>query len=248
MLNRKTSLERHCERARGLRARSFNSNGAIDMKVAKSARCGVTVVHVAPPINACDALGWLRYACHLKDNWHCPGGLDYDKFFHEFVLAVVPDGWIKPGYGPTAQGKQRKDIGKGHGAFLDMYTAGVFDSLAGARAAKGKEIRFDRAVVDRFFCASIGAITSNDSRFFQDFWQAVEYWRKCLEIPEPLLTVANRKHVFMILTTLLEDGSFTFRVSQLRKLVNVKFKKNLTDKNVDKVVRRLGIRKPSSGT
>ena len=54
------------------------------------------------------------------------------------MLAVVPDGWIKPGYGPTAQGKQRKDIGKGHVAFLDMYTAGVFDSLAEARARKDK--------------------------------------------------------------------------------------------------------------
>jgi hypothetical protein len=184
----------------------------------------------------------------LKDNWQCPGGLDYEKFSHEFVLAVVPDGWIKPGYGPTAQGKQRKDIGKGHAAFLEMYTAGVFDSLAGAQTRKGKEIQFDRAVVDRFFRASIGAIASNDSRFFKDFWQAVEYWRKCLEIREPLLMAAKRNHVFMILTTLLEDGSPTFTVSQLRNLVNVKFKTTLTAKNVDKVVRRLGIRKPSSGT
>jgi hypothetical protein len=131
------------------------------MKVAESApRCGMTVVHVAPPINACDALGWFRYACHLKDNWQCPGGLDYEKFSSEFVLAVVPDGWIKPGYGPTAQGKQRKDIGKGHVAFLDLYTAGVFDSLVEARARKDKEIRFDRAVVDHFFRVSIGAIES----------------------------------------------------------------------------------------
>ena len=52
----------------------------------------------------------------------------------------------------------------------------------------------------------------------------------------------------MILTTLLEDGSPTFTVSQLRKLVNVKFKTTLTAKDVGKVVRRLGIRKPSSGT
>jgi hypothetical protein len=219
------------------------------MKVAESApRCGMTVVHVAPPINACDALGWFRYACHLKDNWQCPGGLDYEKFSSEFVLAVVPDGWIKPGYGPTAQGKQRKDIGKGHVAFLDLYTAGVFDSLVEARARKDKEIRFDRAVVDHFFRVSIGAIESNDSRFFKDFWQAVEHWRNCLEIGQPLLMAEKRNHVFMILTTLLEDGSPTFTVSQLRKLVNVKFNKNLTVKNVDKVVRRLGIRKPSSGT
>jgi hypothetical protein len=205
------------------------------MKVAKSAR----VVHVAPPINACDALGWFRYACHVKKNWQCPGGLDCEKFFHEFVLAVIPDGWIKPGYGPTAQGKQRKDIGKGHAAFLNMYIAGVFDS---------KEIRFNRTVVDYFFRVSIDAIASNDSRFFPDFWQAVEHWRKCLEVDQPLLQSDKRNHVFMILTTLLEDGSPTFTVSQLRDLVNVKFKTTLTMKNVDKVVRRLGIRKPSSGT
>jgi hypothetical protein len=218
------------------------------MKVAKSARRGMTDVHVAPPINACDALGWFRYACHLKDNWQCPGGLDYEKFSHEFVLAVVPDGWIKPGYGPTAQGKQRKDIGKGHVAFLNLYTAGVFDSLAGARTTKVKEIRFDRAVVDYFFCASIGAIASNDSRFFKDFWQAAEHWRWCLEVRQSLLMAEKRNHVFMILTTLLEDGSPTFTVSQLRNLVNVKFKTTLTVKNVDKVVRRLGIKKPPSGT
>jgi hypothetical protein len=208
----------------------------------------MTLAHVAPPINPSDALGWFRYARHLKDNWQRPGGLDYEKFFHEFVLAVVPDGWIKPGYGPTAQGKQRKDIGKGHAAFLDAYTAGVFDSLAQARAKKGKKARFDRAVVDYFFRASIGAITSNDSKFFPDFWQAVEHWRNCLENREPLLMAANRRNVFMILTTLLEDGSPRFTVSQLRNLVNVKFKRTLTIKDVNKVVKRLGIRKPSSGT
>jgi hypothetical protein len=205
----------------------------------------MTLAHVAPPIKPCDALGWFRYARHLKDNWQCPGGLDYEKFFHEFVLAVVPDGWIKPGYGPTAQGKQRKDIGKGHAAFLNMYIAGVLDSLAQARAKKGKKARFDRAVVDYFFRASIGAITSNDSKFFPDFWQAVEHWRNCLKNGEPLLMAAVRRNVFMILTTLLEDGSPRFTVSQLRNLVNAKFKTTLTVKDVDKVVTRLGIRKPS---
>ena len=208
----------------------------------------MTLAHVAPPIKPSDALGWFRYARHLKDNWQRPGGLDYEKFVHEFVLAVVPDGWIKPGYGPAAQGKQRKDIGKGHAAFLDMYTAGVFDSLAQAGARKGKKVQFSRAVVDYFFCASIGAIASNDSKFFPDFWQAVECWRNCLENGEPLLMAANRRNVFMILTTLLEDGSPTFRVSQLRNLVNLKFKTTLTVKDVDKVVRRLRIRKPSFGT
>ena len=98
----------------------------------------MTLAPVAPPIKVGDALGWFRYICHLKDNWQCPGGLDYEKFSSELVLAVVPDGWIKLGYGPTAQGKQRKDIGRGHVAFLDMYTAGVFDSLAEARARKSK--------------------------------------------------------------------------------------------------------------
>ena len=215
---------------------------------AENAGGSMTLAHVAPPVKVCDALGWFRYVRHLKDNWQCPGGLDYERFSSEFVLAVVPDGWIKPGYGPTAQGKQRKDIGKGHVAFLDMYTAGVFDSLAEARARKGKKIRFDRAVVDHFFRVSIGAIASNDSRFFPDFWQAVEHWRNCLENGEPLLMAANRRNVFMILTTLLEDGSPTFTVSQLRKLVNLKFKTTLTAKDVGKVVRRLGIRKPSSGT
>ncbi|PYI58491.1 MAG: hypothetical protein DMC59_08365 [Verrucomicrobia bacterium] len=68
------------------------------------------------------------------------------------------------------------------------------------------------------------------------------------ESGEPLLMAANRRNVFMILTTLLEDGSPTFTVSQLRKLVNLKFKTTLTAKDVGKVVRRLGIRKPSSGT
>jgi hypothetical protein len=208
----------------------------------------MTPANVAPPIKVSDALGWLRYSRHLKDNWQDPGGLDYEKFSHEFVLAVVPDGWIKPGYGPTAQGKQRKDIGKGHVAFLNMYIAGVFDLLAQARATKVKEVRFDRAVADHFFLASIGAIASNDSKFFPDFWQAVEHWRNCVENGERLLMAANRRNVFMILTTLLEDGSPTFTVSQLRKLVNVKFKTTLTAKDVGKVVRRLGIRKPSSGT
>jgi hypothetical protein len=208
----------------------------------------MTLAHVAPPIKPWDALGWFRYARHLKDNWQCPGGLDYERFFSEFVLAVVPDGWIKTGYGPTAQGKQRKDIGKGHVAFLDMYTAGVFDSLAQALARKDKEIRFDRAVVDYFFRVSIDAITSNDSRFFPDFWQAVEHWRNCLETGECLLMAANRRNVFMILTTLLENGSPTFTVGQLRKLVNVKLKTSLTAKDIDKVVKRFGTRKPSSGT
>jgi len=51
----------------------------------------MTGAHLAPPIKPWDALGLFRYARHLKDNWQCPGGLDYERFSSEFVLAVVPD-------------------------------------------------------------------------------------------------------------------------------------------------------------
>jgi hypothetical protein len=53
------------------------------------------------PIAARDARGWLQFLRKRKRHWNCPGGFSYDTFLHQFVLSVVPDGWIKPGYGPT---------------------------------------------------------------------------------------------------------------------------------------------------
>ena len=102
------------------------------------------------------------------------------------MLSVVPDGWIKSGYGPTAQGKRRQDIGKGHAAFLRM--SDLFDSLAGlAVTGNGNKIQISRNVADYFFKESINAILSDDARFFIDFWEAVQHWRDCVKTGAPLL-------------------------------------------------------------
>lgn len=192
-----------------------------------------------PPTDSWDAEGWLRFLKSQTDDWNSPGGLSYETCWDRLILSVVPDGWIKPGYGPTAKGKERKDIGKGHATFLAMYRSGAFNPLA---IAKNGEVTFDREIVDYFFRRSVDAITEPDPRFFPDFWQAVEDWRECVEINQPLLKAANRNHEFMVLTALLEDGSPTFTVKRLRELVARRFKVDLSWKAVNRVKNRLAIR------
>jgi hypothetical protein len=216
---------------------------------------------VKPPTDPWDAQGWWSYLRDWKDDWPSPGGLDYDAFLHRFILAVVPDGWIKPGYGPMAQGRQRQDIGKGHAAFLNMSP--LFNSLPGllltgngqeieiqiprgSSRRKAGEIRLLRVLSDYFFRESIKAIVSDDAKFFPDFWQAVTYWRKCVKTGEPLLKAKKRRVEFMILTTALEDGEACYAVKQLRKVVLKRFPDESPKpawKDIDKVVTRLGIKK-----
>jgi hypothetical protein len=202
---------------------------------------------VKPPTDPWDARGWWSYLRDWKDDWPSPGELDYDAFLHRFILAVVPDGWIKPGYGPMAQGRQRQDIGKGHAAFLNMSP--LFDSLAGLLpTGNGQEIEIQipRVLSDYFFRESIKAIVSDDAKFFPDFWQAVTYWRKCVKTGEPLLKAKKRRLEFMILTTALEDGEACYAVKQLRKVVLTRFPDESPKpawKDIDKVVTRLGIKK-----
>ena len=203
---------------------------------------------MSPPTDSWNASGWLSYLLDWKDDWPSPGGLDYESCLSKFILSVVPDGWIKPGYGPTAQGKQRKDIGKGHAAFLRMYRTGIFDSFAKSLTGNGQEIQVPCGVVDYFFRESINAIVSDDAKFFPDFCEAVRHWRDCVKTGAPLLKAKKRRLEFMILTTILEDGDPFYSVTQLRKLVLKRFfpDKNVdlpTRKAIDKVVTRLGIKK-----
>ena len=131
---------------------------------------------MSTPTDPWDARGWLCYLLDWKDDWASPGGLTYDSFLQRFMLSVVPDGWIKSGYGPRAQGKRRQDIGKGHAVFLRM--SDLFDSLARlAATGNGQAIQISRNVADYFFKESINAIVFDDARFFSDFWEAVEHWR-----------------------------------------------------------------------
>jgi hypothetical protein len=202
---------------------------------------------VSTPTDPWDARGWLCYLLDWKDDWPSPGGLTYDSFLHRFMLSVVPDGWIKSGYGPTAQGKRRQDIGKGHAAFLRM--SDLFDSLAGlAVTGNGQEIQISRNVDDCFFKESINAILSDDARFFSDFWEAVQHWRDCVKTGAPLLRAKNRRLEFMILATILEEGEPFYAVKSLRKLILRKFFPDQctnapTWKDIDQVVTRLGIKK-----
>jgi hypothetical protein len=168
---------------------------------------------VKPPTDPWDAQGWWSYLRDWKDDWPSSGGLDYDAFLHRFILAVVPDGWIKPGYGPMAQRRQRQDIGKGHAAFLNLSP--LFDSLGRLLlAGNGQEIEIQipRVLSDYFFRESIKAIVSDDAKFFPDLWQAVTYWRKCVKTGEPWLKAKKRRLEFMILTTALEDGEACYAV------------------------------------
>lgn len=195
-----------------------------------------------PPADPWDALGWLRFLFDWKNDWHHPGGLDYDTFVSKFFLSVVPAGWIKAGYGPTAKPNERKDIGRGHAAFLRMYQVKVFDALAELEAAKARQVYFPAQIIEDFFRESIKTIVGNDPKFFPDFWQAVKDWRNRLKTGAPLLR-ANHKWEFMVLTTLLEDPSAvgSLRESVLRKFPDQRPEK-FTSKVVYKVKTRLGIR------
>ena len=202
------------------------------------------------PTDPWDAPGWLSYLSDWeKDEWPNPGGLDYDTFRARFMMSIVPDGWIKPGYGPKAQGKQRQDIGKGHVAFLNMYLAGAFDGLAAVpKKNNRRQISFPDYVVLPFFEQVIRAIGTNDSEFFPDFSQAVKDWRNCVESGAPLLKAKNRRLEFMVLVTILEEGGTSYPVKELRERVMRKFpdQRVPTWNDINRVMTRLGIKKHPS--
>ena len=181
-----------------------------------------------PPNDSWDGLAWLRFLHGWKDEWPEPHGMSFDAFHHKLVLSLVPDGWIKPGYGPTAGERGRGDIGAGHAAFLTLFIAGAFDSLPA-----GKGVNFGP------FVASVAnAICAKDTKFFPDFGQAFQTLHD-LPSGEKLLFAATRRNEFMVLAVMLADLKSTYRTSQLRRDVEARFgNKVMDDKAVDKVIAR----------
>lgn len=184
-----------------------------------------------PPKDSWDALGWLSYLHHWRDDWVNPGGLPYEDFHSRFMLAIVPGGWIKETYGPTAIGREKKDIGKGHAAFLSIVFA---DQRPRQRDILAKD----------FFQKSLTAIRENDGHFFPDFWQAVQSCRECESNDQPLLA-ARRQIEFMTLAVILEDGEAEYTVKDLRKLIQRRFGRGIEAKALDKAMVRLSIQKPN---
>ena len=76
-----------------------------------------------PPDDPRDAESWLRFLFDWKSEWHFPGGLSYEDFERKFLLAIVPRGWVKSGYG--GDGRKQLDVGKGHASFVKLYLSGA---------------------------------------------------------------------------------------------------------------------------
>jgi len=189
---------------------------------------------VKPPADPWDGLGWLRLLKDWEADWESPGGLDFESFWSRFVLSIVPDGWIKPGYGPNAGKLKRQDVGAGHMAFFEMFAAGAFDALPA-----GQSVNFSS-----FLAGVVTAICRRDTRFFPDFGQAFKMMCDCGADSRSLLKARKRRHEFMVLAAMLDDSMPAYTVSGLKRKINRRFSDDpLTDKEVDKVMVRLGIAK-----
>lgn len=193
-----------------------------------------------PPADPWDALGWIRFIRDWKHDWPHPGGLDRDWFANRFMLAIVPQGWIKPGYGSLAGAKGRKDIGYGHAAFFQLFTAGTFESPDAIMAADFRP--FQKALASAFIWGR------HKPNFFSDFQQAWDMMRKCQASNKPLLFADVRRHEYFALVAMLEDPRPTYTVAELRKLVARRFPTETpTWAALDKVMTRLDIAKPKRG-
>ena len=195
-----------------------------------------------PPADPWDALGWIRFIRDWKDDWQYPGGLGRDWFGDRLMMAIVPQGWIKPGYGSLAGPKERQDIGYGHAAFFQLFAAGAFESPEAIMAADFRP--FQKQVASAFVW---GRAKPN---FFSDFQQAWDMMCECRKSNKPLLFADVRRHEYFALVAMLEDPRPTYGVETLREMIVRRFKlpdESLKWKALDKVMTRLCIAKPKRG-
>lgn len=191
-----------------------------------------------PPADPWDAIGWIRLIRDWQHDWQHPGGLDLEWFSNRLMMAIVPQGWIKYRSGSQVSMNEQQDIGYGHAAFFELFTAGAFESFAAIMAADFRPLKMQL----------VRAITWGKHKFFSDFQQAWDMMRECRASKEPLLFANVRRHEFFALVAMLEDPRPTYAVAELRKMIARRFPtESLTPKALDKVMVRLGIAKPKRG-
>jgi hypothetical protein len=204
------------------------------------------------PEKAWDAEGWLRFLFDWETEWTFPGGLSYDDFKRRFLLAIVPSGWIKTGYGGI-EGK-RGDIGKGHASFVNLYLKGELKNPK-PKALKQYAVESLSATTGRYifflepctgsniaFVGSDRPIISEaiDAKFHHDFAQAMKEYHNCVELGKPLFQVRNHWE-FMMLVVILENPAHCYSPEDLRKLILSKFGRKISPSTLYKTRTRLGI-------
>jgi hypothetical protein len=209
------------------------------------------------PDDPWDAESWLRFLFEWETDWHFPGGLSFCDFKRRFLLAIVPRGWIKIGYGGTP-GK-RGDIGRGHASFVKLYLSGALKKpnrkafgrlgLEVVSAATGTYLNYLLPCTTGSNIALVGSDRPTvsgevDPEFNDDFGQASRDWRSCAQLGQPLFQPANRLE-FMTLTVILEDGAPCYKVRDVRKMIERKFGCNIDSRRLDKTLRRLEIKRPA---